>query len=307
MDWRYKLLVQLALSWIPKGESWNYLLQRHVTRTIPISEAGFNAAVFSARRHIDALRRYLRRSISEATFYEFGAGWDLTIPLAYYGLGAQHQILVDIRRLARLDLANDSIRKYQTMPCDFGIARRPAKYLNERQLDLSVQLQKHYGIDYRAPCDARRTGLPSSSIDCITSTDTLEHIPPADIVKILQECHRILCDDGVISFVIDYDDHYSYFDPKISKYNFLQYSDRLWAMFNPPLHHQNRLRHRDYLKLLQNEGFDVVEDQRKDASDLEMNILSQLSLAKRFKSYSVPELAVHSALIVARKRTARAG
>lgn len=302
MNWQCKALIQLALSSIPKGEYLNYLLQRYVTKSVPASEVGFIAAVSYANRHIDAVRRYLSRPIAEATFYEFGAGWDITIPLTYYGLGAEHQILVDIRRLLQIEVVNDTIQKFQTTRCDLGIARRPASYLNGRQSDLTIILNKHYGIDYRAPCDAKRTGLRSRSIDCVTSTATLEHIPPADIGKILRECHRILRDDGVMSLLIDYDDHYSYFDSNVSGYNFLQYSDRLWAVFNPSLHQQNRLRHRDYLEILRDSGFDVIEDQHKDGSDVDLQVLGPLALASRFKSYTVAELAVHNSLIVTRKR-----
>ena len=302
MNWQCKALVQLVLSSVPKGEYLNYLLQRYVTRSVPASEEGFMAAVSYAHRHMDSLRRYLRRPLADAVFFEFGAGWDITIPLAYYGLGVEHQILVDIRSLLQIEVVNDTIQKYQTTPCDLKIARRPANYLSGRQRDLTIILNKHYGIDYRAPCDATDTGLPSRSIDCVTSTATLEHIPQADIGKILRECHRILRDDGVMSLLIDYDDHYSYFDSKVSGYNFLRYSDRMWAVFNPSLHHQNRLRHRDYLEILMDSGFDVIEDQHKDGSDVDLQVLGPLALANRFKSYAVAELAVHNSLIVARKR-----
>jgi len=307
LDWRLKALLQLAFSLVPRGERLNYFVQRYWTKSLPPSDSSFAATVNYAKRHIDAILRYCHWPLAQATFYEFGAGWDMTIPLAFYSLGVETQIVVDIRSLIRLPILNNTIDKYQRMAAQLGLPRIPADHLDYVRDSLVAALKRHYGIDYLAPCDARHTGLPTSSIDCISSTDTLEHIPPEDIAKILQECHRILSEDGVLSFVIDYDDHYSYFDPKISKYNFLRYSDHRWALFNPSLHYQNRLRHRDYIRLLETAGFDVLEDQHKDASDLEMNILSQLSLAKRFKSYSVRELAVHNALIVARKGAARAG
>src|SRR5205823_13839725 len=91
-----------------------------------------------------------------------------------------------------------------------------------------TELEEIYGIDYRAPCDAKKTGLPSLSVDYITSTSTLEHIPPEAIRLILRECYRVLRDRGVISLLIDYNDHYTYSDHKISVYNFLRYSDWVW-------------------------------------------------------------------------------
>src|SRR5438445_11209632 len=171
----------------------------------------------------------------------------MAIPLAFYGFGVDTQILVDVRNLIRLPLLNGTIDKYQKMGSELGILRIPSAHLNCNKYNFTTVLKQRYGIDYRAPCDAKQTGLSARSIDCITSTSTLEHIPRGDISPILRECHRILRDDGLMSALINYDDHYSYFDTKVSGYNFLQYSDRMWAIFNRALPYQNRLRHRHYL------------------------------------------------------------
>src|SRR5262249_3632127 len=147
--------------------------------------------------------------------------------------------------------------RHQRIAPNLKLPRIPNEYIG-RKSDFLVLLKEHYGIDYWAPCDARRTQLEAGSIDWITSTNTLEHIPLQDIHAILQECRRLLRDDGLMSCLIDYEDHYSYFDHSISGYNFLQYSDEAWAFFNPALYYQNRLRHRDYLDLFQSAGFEVV-------------------------------------------------
>src|SRR5207253_9552486 len=61
-------------------------------------------------------------------------------------------------------------------------------------------LQECFGIEYRAPCDARRTALGDGSVDYITSTNTLEHIPADDLPAILRECHRLLTPGGFLSY-----------------------------------------------------------------------------------------------------------
>jgi len=101
MNWRWKALVQLTLSVVPGGEHLNYFFQTYVTKTLPTSDAEFVAHVSYAKKHIGAINRHYDRPIGEATFYEFGAGWDMIIPLAFYGLGVEYQILVDIRNLLR--------------------------------------------------------------------------------------------------------------------------------------------------------------------------------------------------------------
>jgi hypothetical protein len=57
-----------------------------------------------AIHHIDALRTIDKSlDLARSHFYEFGAGWDLLVPLSYYVFGVERQTLVDIRRNVRLD------------------------------------------------------------------------------------------------------------------------------------------------------------------------------------------------------------
>jgi hypothetical protein len=111
------------------------------------------------------------------------------------------------------------------------------------------------------------------------------------------ECRRLLSAAGVMSLLIDYTDHYAYFDSTISLYNYLQYSDSTWAPFSPSLHYQNRLRHRDYVDLLGEAGFQLVEEQRFGTNP---EAVQHLSIDRRFSTYTSEELAVGSALILAR-------
>jgi SAM-dependent methyltransferase len=301
MHWKYKALLQLAFSNIPRGEYVGYFFQRYVTRNLPATAASFIMTVAFAQRHIGALQRYYQRPLREATFYEYGAGWDMAVPLAFYAFGVERQLLVDIRRLLRIELVNDTIEKFQQIPLNLALPRTPGRYIDGGRSNSLALLKEYYGIDYRAPCDARHTGLEAGAIDCITSTSTLEHIPLQDIRAILRECHRLLQDDGVMSFLIDYQDHYSYFDRGISGYNFLRYSDKAWTFFSPTLHYQNRLRHRDYLGLFREAGFEIVEERLREGTEADLKAIEQLPLAKRFRTYSLPELAVRNALITVRK------
>jgi hypothetical protein len=264
---------------MPGGERLHYLCQRWVTKSLPAVEAKFFEAVARAEEHIEAIRQHWHCPIAEATFYEFGAGWDMLGPLTFWGLGVERQVVIDIRRLLRTGLVNASI--VQLASADFPLIRRPTKRLG-RGVGATRALKQHYAIDYRAPSDARNTGLEANSVDCITSTDTLEHVPMRDIQSILAECRRIIRDDGIISFRIDYRDHYALFDDRISFYNFLQYSDTAWAPFSPSLHYQNRLRHRDYLELIRAAGFSVVFERRASEAAADLAALKTIRLSGHF-------------------------
>ncbi|MCF6153717.1 MAG: hypothetical protein E3K36_00380 [Candidatus Brocadia sp.] len=84
-------------------------------------------------------------------------------------------------------------------------------------------------------------------------------------------------------------------------YNFLQYSERQWSPFSPTLHYQNRLRHRDYLDLFYEAGFEIVDELLQKGSADDLKTIEQLSLDKRFKSYTTAELAISSAHIILKR------
>lgn len=303
MNWKAKALAQTLFSAFPRGERLNYVCQRFVTRTLPVREDLFAQYIAFAREHLAFFQKHGTRPIETATFYEFGAGADLRMQLTLHALGVARQVLVDIRPLVRPHLINSSLARLQqrAKAGEVPMAAAPAA-LPTNPREARFVLRDCFGIDYRAPCDARRTGLPAGSVDYITSTNTLEHIPQADLRGILRECHRLLTPDGLLSFRVDYQDHYSYFDRRISAYNFLQYSEHTWKWCNPSLHYQNRLRHSDYLRLYENAGFEVVECRCNSGDDADRDTVRGLRLDARFSAYDVADLAIRNAWIGLRKR-----
>src|SRR5690242_5355407 len=145
MRWVAKAALQRGLGLLPQGERLNYLFQRHVARSLPGGEPVVRRKLARARQHLDAFGR----PVEDAVFYEFGAGWDLAIPLSYASLGVERQVVVDIRPSARVELVNETI----------GLLE-----LGEPVSSLA-ELQDRFGITYLAPRDARATGLDAGSID----------------------------------------------------------------------------------------------------------------------------------------------
>lgn len=298
--WKAKALLQTGLPLFPSGHAVNYLLQRHLTRRLPLGESQILDAAQLALGHLRRVGPWLAKPLRACTFFEFGAGYDLSVALSLWSLGVERQLLVDVRALAHAVCVNDVIDKLARLALPAPFARRPPRAV--RPGFLAADLKAHYGIEYRAPCDARATGLPGGSVDCITSTATLEHIPPADIASILRECRRIAAPGSPLSFVIDYQDHYSFFDPTIGPYNFLRYSESEWQRFNPPLHFQNRLRHKNHLALFAEAGIEVLDERRVGGTEEDLEALARVPLHARFQSYRPEELAVRGSelLLVAR-------
>jgi SAM-dependent methyltransferase len=162
------------------------------------------------------------------------------------------------------------------------------------------ELESRLGIRYVAPRDARATGFDAASIDLVTSTNTLEHIPAADIPPILAECRRLLRTDGLLSSRIDLADHYSYFDRGLSPWNFLHYDDARWRWLNSDLLYQNRLRRPDYLGAFAEAGLEVVEEVASRPDQAGRAALARIEVAERFRAYELDDLEVTALVLVAR-------
>ena len=306
MRWQTKAALMQVFSRLPLGNDLHYAAQRRITRSLPSSDTKFVEIFDQAKTHLDSLRRHSATRVEDAHFYEFGAGFELGIPLSFYALGVGSQVLVDIRKLLRVELVNETIKKLQRVSPAGHLCRTPQRFFDKNHChgdsDAWINLlEEWYGLRYLSPCDARNTPLETGSADFVTSTNTLEHIPAADIRLILRECRRLLRKDGVMSFIIDYKDHYSYSDPKINVYNFLKYSDSAWRWYSPAFHYQNRLRHKDHMRLIREAGFQIIEENLSQPSEADLAHLQKTNISPPFKhEYSVSELAIRDAHVVMR-------
>ena len=302
MRWLAKAALQRGLGLLPQGERVNYVFQRHLLRSLPADESVFRRKFSRALQHLRAFDEHGPGVAgADAVFYEFGAGWDLSLPLAYAALGVGSQVLVDIRPSARLELVNDALRRFDRLSKELEAeAGRDLRPLDGPVRSIE-ELAERFGVAYFAPRDARATGLGAESVDFVSSTDTCEHIPEADLVQIFGECRRLLRPGGVFSCRIDLQDHYAYFDPSISRYNFLRFSERTWSLVNSPLHYQNRLRARDYLRLARETGFELVAESPSPPSRQGLEELRELPLAPRFRAYPPDELGITVLSFVARR------
>ena len=302
MRWLAKAALQRGLGALPQGERLNYVFQRHVLRSLPAGDAALRRKFSRALQHLGVYGEHGPDvPPGEATFYEFGAGWDLAIPLAYALLGVGGQVLVDIRPSARLELVNDSLASFARLHPELEAEAQSELRPLGGPLGSLGELESRFGIRYLAPCDARDTGLPEGSIEFASSTDTCEHIPYEDLAAIFRETRRLLRPGGAFSCRIDLQDHYAYFDRSLSRYHFLRFSDRAWSLVNSPLHFQNRLRAPDYLLLVREAGLELLVERPSGPSEEGIAELRSLPIAPRFRGYTLDELGVTVLSFVARR------
>lgn len=305
MRWLLKAGFQKALSALPASHELNYVLQRRVMGTLPSGRDTLLRKFTRAKAHYDAFLAHGGSAEPDTAFYEFGAGWDLAIPLSYYALGVDRQTLVDIHPIVRLELVDHVVEQLHAEESELErIAGRPVRLPEPAELRAVADLETRFGISYLAPRDARGTGLPPGSFDFISSTNTFEHIPEPDVGLVLAECRRLLRPDGIMSARIDLQDHYSYVDRSVSRYNYLRFSDRAWRLANSSVHFQNRLRYPDYVRLASAAGLEVVSETLSRPSAEDLGTLHRIRLAPRFKDrYSLEELGVKTVTLVARPVT----
>jgi SAM-dependent methyltransferase len=258
MNWRVKCLVHWLFSLPGLRRLYPGLKLRLSLGTVRRDLAALRAQLDLSRRHLYALERFGEMAPPKVTALEFGAGRDLANPLNLWALGVERQIVLDQHWLLQPELVARAAG-FLRREAAADLRRRPG--LLPAGPGLPAVLREDHGIRYLAPADARRTGLPAGSVHLVSTVNTLEHIPPRELAAILGECRRVLAPGGVVSMVVDYSDHYAHGHPGMSPYHFLRYSPGAWRLHNPPLHHQNRLRHADYARLFAQAGLELRHQQ----------------------------------------------
>jgi len=221
-----------------------YFLQKYVTRRSQIPVDGIQD---DWERHNSVIK-----GISgPISLIEFGAGKTLrqNIFLYYENEGGINQTVVDIFDMLDLDLCQEAVDQIAVL---LGKERKQVSSLDD--------LRRNLSIDYLAPYDLAERCDFSETFDLCVSTNTLEHIPEPDIIKIFDNLKKALKAGAIISAIIDYTDHYSHTDSRIGQLNFLKYSEQEWSRHNSSVHYQNRMRHQDYRKVFADLGFSIEKD-----------------------------------------------
>ena len=249
---------------------------------------------------------------SGKVFLEIGTGRIPLVPLAYWLMGAKKTITIDLNPYLKGELIRESLKYIsehkEEIHYVFGsllekkrfdhllaFARNP-NFSTQEFLDLCQTV-------YFAPGNAADTGLASLSIDFHTSYTVFEHITVEVLKQILEEGNRLVRSDGMFIHQIDYSDHFSHSDEKISAINFLKYSDDEWKRYAGNRYaYTNRLRHDDFISLFQSVGHRVLVAEPYIDRRLQKILRSGIfQLNARFNTKSEEILSVSDAWIVAIK------
>ncbi|MEG0585657.1 MAG: methyltransferase domain-containing protein [Christensenellaceae bacterium] len=309
MNFKYKCFLQKLFSKMKNGDKCNYFFQKHISKSMPISEQKFLEEYNKkCLQHINIYHQYGNgKELSNCAYYEFGAGWDLLSVLGMSICGIKSADVIDIKPLMQPEEILWVLSLYKQYASQFHLENKwfPSElevFIPQKDENFFVDyLREYFRITYKAPADARKTEFESGSFDFVVSNVTMEHIPKEDLRKILAESERIMKNGAIMSVTIDYCDHWSYFDHSIGVYNYLRYSEKEWKKYNPDLHYQNRLRHSDYIALMEESGLELI---KAEAAPITKAMREQLALVEVdpfFKKYDFEDLLITGGSFVLKK------
>ncbi|NOT42028.1 MAG: class I SAM-dependent methyltransferase [Alphaproteobacteria bacterium] len=308
--WLIKSAAHRVISWLPNSQWWNEQFQRHVTRSLDLSDGSFEMRLRLTQRYFELYAATPPgQRTSGFTTLELGTGWYPVVPIGLWLCGADRNWTYDITPLLNADRLRATLTKFADAARDNALrALLPAAQPDRvEQLDVlckrsaaedPIALLASIGIEVRIQ-DAQNSGLLPDSVDLFTSTSVLEYIPRPALTALWGEFARIAKPGAVSAHFINLGDQYRHFDRKLSAVNFLRFTERQWRLFNSPLVPLTRLRHSDYLGLFQTTGWHVIHDEKTHAA---ASALETIPLAPEFRGYAKDDLLVLTALITAKLR-----
>jgi len=303
MRWQMKWLIDSVKGMLP----FQAQLRRIKDRIVPYrSNPRFDEhTIKQGLRQVEWLS--VVRPLRGAKVLEIGSGWQPMIPMLFSLAGASRVYLTDsnvLLRPASFEAALSSLRVHRDLIMrTLNIDTQSLAHALRVAPKLSMQDRlAEFGLIYLAPCDCRRLDLPANSLDVITSTACLEHVPPDVIEDIFRESCRVLRPGGLACHLIDPSDHWEHQDKRLTRVNFLKYSDRVfrWTYINS-LHYQNRLRHSEYLDMLQRTGFRLIREQQ-EVDERSLRGLAHMTVAARFRRFQPEDLATVETFLLGAKR-----
>ncbi len=293
--WKLKVIIQFFLAYLPFGEKVNYLLQ-HMKKD-GHSPAKTAKRIIKLTKIIKKINVY--KKIEGSSVMEIGTGWEPINVLLFYVMGAKTCYSYDHVPHVRLKLAKQVIQEIENNIQDIQLITSIPKNdilhrLNKLKRAKSLgHLFKKANIIYVAPGDATRTALPDNSIDIVYSYAVMEHVPESVIHDFTIESKRILSRDGIAYHAIGLHDHYVSFDKKISKINFLKYSESQWAFWvKNKISYHNRLREKQFVEIFKSHGSIIKWKENKiDPDDLVR--IKMMKIDKKFSGIKDEELCVY--------------
>lgn len=300
--WILKAIVQKTISFLPGSHRINFLFQKYITRGVQLTEHYFEDRLIHARKHLESFDKHATKPLEQTL--ELGTGWYPVVPIAMFLRGATMIHTVDISSLSdkkKIVTAIDWFLAYEENG-KLSAYLEPVPERLERLRHIKKNIETHnfqkilatLHISYTV-VDVRKLAFPPQSIDLIHSNNTFEHVYPNVLKGILERFKTLVHPKGIQSHFIDMSDHFAHFDKSINIYNFLHYSDKAWNRMDNSVQPQNRWRLSEYQALYKTLKISIAE---VDARPGDLEALSTITLAEKYKSFDTKDLAISHAYLI---------
>ncbi len=297
--WVLKAIVQKTISYLPYKHSINHLFQKYVTKGVYLDTEYFEDRLGHAQNHIGWYEETLG-SLEGRTTFELGCGWYPVVPLSMFLRGADNIFSIDISPLMNKDTFRTTLLKFNDYYLDGRLERYYSpkedrmdvllKTLNEYDTLEYSQILKRFNFTYFIEDLFNLNKISDHSIDLIHSNNTLEHIYPDILEKILTTFIRLgKKQNGVQSHFIDMSDHFAHFDNSITIYNFLKFSPTRWSLIDNSIQPQNRYRMSDYMRMYEKLKMPITQITHRPGS---IENLRKVKLSSQFDEYTKEDLAI---------------
>lgn len=257
MNFRVKAFIQNSIDLLPGALSYEvyYQFQRNFAGLRKINPS----SRINAGGKVVELASQVNFSMHGKRVLEVGSGRSPILPISLWLHGASRVVTCDLNPYFKEDIWIDSFQwlksnKEQVIESCEGIDQEKlTELLRNKQFCEKGKILTNLhriGIDYLAPADARMLPFDDDYFDAHVSYTVLEHIPRDVLRDIFVEAKRLVRPAGVIIHNIDYTDHFSHSDKRISAINFLKFDERDFArLAENKFMYMNRLRDDDFRNL----------------------------------------------------------
>lgn len=206
-----------------------------------MDQSEYLSGVFDAH----ASRTGFKSDLSGKTVLELGPGDSVGTALVAASHGAE-SILLDVGAFAVSDVGF-----YQRLANDLSaMGLHPPDISRASNLD---EVLEACGARYLTNGVQDFSRIKTGSVDMLFSQAVLEHVRKHEFEQTIQECRRILSDNGVASHRIDLKDHLG------GGLNTLRFRHRVWEsdFFAKSGFYTNRIRYTEMLSFFEEAGFSV--------------------------------------------------
>ena len=268
MNWLIKATLQKCLGSIPGylSDPLYYAFQRSLGSLRNFNPLSRIAAVDNICR----IGEIMDFSLKDKRVLEIGTGWCPVVPLFLWIHGSKNVVSCDLNRYFNEELLMDALLYIRS---NAETIVDTYNFIDPKRLEYVLSNDKYFckdsvlsglrdiGIHYLAPANAAMLPFEDNYFDLHTSFTVLEHVHPQVIPHIFSEGKRLVRNEGAFIHCIDYSDHFSNNDAKLSQINFLRFNEFAYSFLISKYSYMNRLRHDDFLDIFSQIGLSLYVEE----------------------------------------------